>query len=171
MNLFANKKQAIKSALLDQRLIAGIGNIYADESLYQSGINPLRPAGSVKKAELDKLATEIQKVLKLAIKNRGSTLRDYTDSEGVNGNYQNKAGVYGRAGQACRTCKNPIERIKIGGRSSHFCLKCQPVKPMKTAKKTRRLSAAECKLEDDFIKAVNEPVDAQERPGLDELFE
>jgi formamidopyrimidine-DNA glycosylase len=171
VNLFANKKQAIKSALLDQRLIAGIGNIYADESLYQSGINPLRPAGSVKKAELDKLATEIQKVLKLAIKNRGSTLRDYTDSEGVNGNYQNKAGVYGRAGQACRTCKNPIERIKIGGRSSHFCLKCQPVKPMKTAKKTRRLSAAECKLEDDFIKAVNEPVDAQERPGLDELFE
>jgi formamidopyrimidine-DNA glycosylase len=125
-DLFVGKKQPIKSALLDQRLIAGIGNIYADESLYQSGINPLRPAGTVKKAELEKLAVEIQKVLKRAIKHRGSTLSDYTDSEGVNGNYQNKAGVYGREGLACRTCKNPIERVKIAGRSSHFCLKCQP---------------------------------------------
>ena len=126
--LFDGKKQPIKSALLDQRLIAGIGNIYADESLYQAGINPLRPAGTVKKVELEKLASEIQKVLRRAIKHRGSTLSDYTDSEGVNGNYQNKAGVYGREGLACRTCKSAIERVKIAGRSSHFCLKCQPIK-------------------------------------------
>ncbi|HEY9676848.1 MAG TPA: bifunctional DNA-formamidopyrimidine glycosylase/DNA-(apurinic or apyrimidinic site) lyase [Drouetiella sp.] len=127
-DLFVGKKQAIKTALLDQRLIAGIGNIYADESLYQSGIHPQRAAGTVKKPELDKLAGEIQKVLKKAIKNRGSTLNDYVDSEGVNGNYQNKAGVYGREGLACRVCKSPIERMKIGGRSSHFCQRCQPLK-------------------------------------------
>jgi formamidopyrimidine-DNA glycosylase len=127
-SLFDGKKQPIKSALLDQRLIAGIGNIYADESLYQAGINPLRPAGTVKKVELEKLAGEIQKVLKRAIKHRGSTLSDYTDSEGVNGNYQNKAGVYGREGLACRTCQSAIERVKIAGRSSHFCLNCQPLK-------------------------------------------
>ncbi len=134
-NLFEGKKQPIKTALLDQRLIAGIGNIYADESLYQSGINPLRPAGTVKKAELEKLAGEIQKVLRRAIKPRGSTLSDYTDSEGVNGNYQNKAGVYGREGLACRTCKSEIERVKISGRSSHFCLKCQPLKTVRRASK------------------------------------
>lgn len=134
-NLFAGKKQPIKTALLDQRLIAGIGNIYADESLYQAGINPLRPAGTVKKAELEKLAGEIQKVLKRAIKNRGSTLSDYTDSEGVNGNYQNKAGVYGREGLACRTCKRAIERVKIAGRSSHFCLTCQPIKTSRKSQK------------------------------------
>lgn len=133
--LFDGKKQPVKTALLDQRLIAGIGNIYADESLYQAGINPLRPAGTLKRAELDKLAHEIQKVLKRAIKNRGSTLSDYRDSEGVNGNYQNKAGVYGREGLACRICKSEIERVKIAGRSSHFCLVCQPVKAVRKSKK------------------------------------
>lgn len=134
-SLFDGKKQPIKTALLDQRLIAGIGNIYADESLYQAGINPLRPAGAVKRVELDKLAGEIQKVLKRAIKHRGSTLSDYRDSQGVNGNYQNKAGVYGREGLACRTCKSAIERVKIAGRSSHFCLKCQPLKAPRQSKK------------------------------------
>ncbi|HEY9730950.1 MAG TPA: bifunctional DNA-formamidopyrimidine glycosylase/DNA-(apurinic or apyrimidinic site) lyase [Drouetiella sp.] len=134
-SLFDGKKQPIKTALLDQRLIAGIGNIYADESLYQAGINPLRPAGAVKRVELDRLAREIQKVLKRAIKHRGSTLSDYRDSEGVNGNYQNKAGVYGREGLACRTCKSEIERVKIAGRSSHFCLKCQPVKAPRSSRK------------------------------------
>lgn len=134
-SLFDGKKQPVKTALLDQRLIAGIGNIYADESLYQAGINPLRPAGTVKREELDKLANEIQKVLKRAIKHRGSTLSDYRDSEGVNGNYQNKAGVYGREGLPCRVCKSEIERVKIAGRSSHFCLVCQPIKAVRKSRK------------------------------------
>lgn len=125
---FKGKKQPIKSALLDQRLLAGIGNIYADESLFRSGIHPLRRAGELNCADLDRLAIEIRKVLKSAIKHRGTTLRDYTDSEGVNGNYQNKACVYGRTGLACRVCKGTIERVKIAGRSSHYCLKCQPLK-------------------------------------------
>jgi len=124
----AKKKQAIKSALLDQTVVAGIGNIYADESLFRAGIHPLRPAGSLKKPELERLVIEVRKVLNNAIKNRGSSFSDYTDADGVNGNYQNKALVYGREGEKCRVCTMKIERLKIGGRSSHFCLECQPLK-------------------------------------------
>lgn len=126
--LFAKKKQSIKSALMDQRLIAGIGNIYADESLFQAGIHPLTPAGRLKKPEIERLVEEIKDVLKRAIKNRGSSVRDYRDSEGVNGNYQNKAWVYGRTGLKCRQCDKLIERVKIAGRSAHYCQKCQPRK-------------------------------------------
>jgi formamidopyrimidine-DNA glycosylase len=120
------KTQPIKSALLDQTLIAGIGNIYADESLHLAGINPQRPAKSLTKAQLVVLVDRIKEVLSRAIENRGSTLRNYTDSDGVNGNYQTTAYVYGREGKKCHTCKNEIVRIKLAGRSSHFCPKCQP---------------------------------------------
>jgi formamidopyrimidine-DNA glycosylase len=122
------KKQAVKSALLDQTVVAGIGNIYADESLFRAGIHPQRPAGTLKKAELERLVKEIRLVLLNAIENRGSTLSDYRDADGVNGNYQNQALVYGRTGMECRVCTRKIERVKIGGRSSHFCLKCQPLR-------------------------------------------
>jgi formamidopyrimidine-DNA glycosylase len=123
--LLRKKKQPIKSALLDQRLIAGIGNIYADESLFQSGIHPSRPASSLKQEEIAELSKTVSKVLQEAITLGGSTLRDYTDSEGVNGNYQNESWVYGRFGKACRICSTEIERLKIAGRSSHFCPNCQ----------------------------------------------
>jgi formamidopyrimidine-DNA glycosylase len=125
LKLFKNKSQAIKSALLDQRLIAGIGNIYADESLFRAGIHPQLAAGRLSKAQSERLAKEICVVLSRAIELRGSSLRDYTDSEGVNGNYQLKALVYGRDGEPCRNCKSTIKRVKIGGRSSHFCPECQ----------------------------------------------
>lgn len=134
-NIFSKRKQAIKSALMDQRLLAGIGNIYADESLFQARIHPLRAAGDLKVDELDRLALEIPRVLRKAIENRGTTLRDYTDSEGVNGNYQNRSWVYGRTGEKCRVCREQIQRLKIAGRSSHFCLICQPAK--KVRKKSR----------------------------------
>jgi len=124
----AKKKQAIKSALLDQTVVAGIGNIYADECLFRAGIHPLKPAGVLKKAELERLVKEIRVVLLNAIEHRGTTLSDYRDADGVNGNYQNEALVYGRTGMKCRVCTMKIERLKIGGRSSHFCLKCQPLK-------------------------------------------
>jgi len=123
--LFKGKSQAVKSALLDQRLIAGIGNIYADESLFRAGIHPQLPAGKVSKVQSERLAREICAVLNRAIELRGSSLRDYTDSEGVNGNYQLDAFVYGRDGEPCRTCKTVIKRVRIVGRSSHFCPKCQ----------------------------------------------
>lgn len=125
---FKNKSQPIKSALLDQTIIAGIGNIYADESLHLAGIHPRRPAKALKLAELERLSSRIKDVLAKAIKLRGSTLRNYTDSSGVNGGYQLKAHVYGRTGLTCHSCSTSIERIKLGGRSSHFCPFCQPAK-------------------------------------------
>lgn len=119
------KKMPIKAALLDQTVIAGIGNIYADESLFQAGIHPLTPAGQVSRAKLESLCQCIVAVLAAAIAAGGSTLRNYTGADGVNGNYQGQALVYGRTGQPCRSCDTAIERLKIGGRSSHFCRRCQ----------------------------------------------
>lgn len=123
--LFARKTQAIKSALLDQTVISGIGNIYADEALFLSGIRPATRACDVSGKKLQMLAENIDQVLLSAIEAGGSTLRDYTDAEGVNGNYQTQAWVYGRKGEDCRVCAGKIERIKIAGRSAHFCSKCQ----------------------------------------------
>ena len=130
-SVFARRTQAIKSALLDQRLLAGVGNIYADESLFHSRINPLMPAGALKLPELERLAREVQNVLSRAIELGGTTFSDFRNSEGVNGNYQHDAWVYGRTGSACRVCQAAIVRVKIGGRSSHYCPKCQPKKRVK----------------------------------------
>jgi formamidopyrimidine-DNA glycosylase len=125
VGLLRNKSQVIKSTLLDQNVVAGIGNIYADESLFKAGIHPKTKAGAITLPKAKRLAQSIQSVLHSAIEAGGSTVRDYTNSEGVNGNYQQRAYVYGRAGQLCRVCSMAIERIKIGGRSSHFCPGCQ----------------------------------------------
>jgi formamidopyrimidine-DNA glycosylase len=125
--IFKNKKQSIKSALMDQRLIAGIGNIYADESLFHAGIHPLTPAGRLKLEQLDSLSRAIMEVLKRAIEAGGSSIRDYRDSEGVNGQYQDRAQVYGRTKKPCRVCGHAIERVKVAGRSTHFCPICQRV--------------------------------------------
>lgn len=124
--VLSGRKQAIKTALLDQRLVAGIGNIYADEALFHARIHPLRQAGTLRPKELEALANSIKNVLNNAIEKRGTTLRDYRDSEGLNGNYQLSSLVYGRFGEDCRICGSAIQRQKIGGRSSHFCLRCQP---------------------------------------------
>lgn len=125
---FDGKKQCIKTALLDQTIIAGIGNIYADESLHRAKINPTRAAGELSLKELGRLSKEIAIVLCNAIEAGGSTLRDYTDANGMDGNYQNEALVYGRKGESCKSCRSKIERIKLNGRSSHFCPCCQPEK-------------------------------------------
>lgn len=137
------KKQPIKSALLDQRIIAGIGNIYADEALFLAGIHPRRAAGSLSKDELAKLVPTIVIVLSRAIELGGTTLRDYQDLEGANGNYQHDAYVYGRKGLLCLKCKNiEIERLKLAGRSSHFCPRCQPLDP-RGAKAKRPIKASD----------------------------
>jgi formamidopyrimidine-DNA glycosylase len=122
------RTQPIKTALLDQSVVAGIGNIYADESLFGAKINPLRPAQSLTLTELNTLTTVIQSTLSRAIVLGGSTLRNYTDSRGVNGNYQEEAWVYARKGAPCRVCGNTVERIRLAGRSTHFCPYCQPLK-------------------------------------------
>jgi formamidopyrimidine-DNA glycosylase len=123
--LFRNRKTPIKAALLNQSLLHGVGNIYADEALFHSGIRPLRHAGSLTRAELTRLRTALQKVLRDAIKLGGSSVSDYVDADGVAGFFQLHHHVYSRTGQPCRICKTPIKRIVVGGRSTHFCTTCQ----------------------------------------------
>lgn len=121
----SKRRQAIKTALLDQSLIAGIGNIYADEILFETGIHPLTKASSITSEQIKLLTSTIPKVLEQAINHGGSSIKDFVDSDGVNGNYQHKALVYGRDGKPCHRCRSIIERIKISGRSAHFCSLCQ----------------------------------------------
>jgi formamidopyrimidine-DNA glycosylase len=118
--------RAIKNALLDQSVLAGLGNIYVDESLFLARIHPLTPANTLAEDQIARLNRAVKSTLRQAIRNRGSTLRDYRDANGSVGDYQSKHKVYGREGETCRTCQTPVERIVLGGRSTHFCPKCQP---------------------------------------------
>ncbi len=113
--------RAIKSALLDQSLIAGLGNIYVDESLFLARIHPLTAADRLSATAVGRLSRAIKVTLRNAIAHRGSTLRDYRDADGV----QSRHRVYDRAGLPCRRCRTAIVRIVLGGRSTHFCPKCQ----------------------------------------------
>jgi len=122
----AGKKTPIKSALLDQRLIAGLGNIYVCEALFRAGISPKRLAGSVKKERIAPLVAAIKKVLKDAIAAGGSTLRDHAQATGDPGNFQHHFLVYGREGKPCKlACKGTVKRIVQAGRSTFYCPKCQ----------------------------------------------
>ncbi len=121
----AGRRRALKQVLLDQRILAGIGNIYADEMLFQAGLRPDRPAGSLTKTELICLHQAMQSVLRRAIANQGTSIRDYVDGSGRPGSNQYYLQVYGRTGQVCCRCGKTLERKKIGGRSSHFCPCCQ----------------------------------------------
>jgi formamidopyrimidine-DNA glycosylase len=115
----------VKPALMDQRRIAGIGNIYADEILFRAGIDPQRPAATLDEEELERLHKAIKQVLRAAIARRGSSVVDYVDASGSPGSYQHSHLVYRRAGEPCAVCGQPIQRCVIGGRSSHWCPKCQ----------------------------------------------
>ncbi len=123
--LFRNRKTPIKAALLNQSLLHGVGNIYADEALFHAGIRPRRHAGRLTRDELTRLRAALVKVLKKAIKLGGSSVSDYVDADGVAGFFQLHHYVYSRTGEPCRNCSTPIERIVIGGRSTHFCPTCQ----------------------------------------------
>lgn len=116
----------IKTVLLDQHVLAGIGNIYADEALFLASIHPQAQLSQIEEAAIRRLSREIPHILKKAIKNKGTTLSDYQTPDSGVGNHQNSLQVYGREGLPCYTCGTVITRIKINGRSSHFCLKCQP---------------------------------------------
>ncbi len=124
-NVISNKTRSIKSILLDQTIIAGIGNIYADESLYSAGISPFREAKTIKKNEIKRLIRAVVDVLNKSIGEGGTTFSDFRDLEGENGNFGLQTNVYRRTGKECRQCKNLIERKKISGRSTHWCRKCQ----------------------------------------------
>ncbi len=123
--LFRGRKTPIKSALLNQKLLRGVGNIYADESLFRAGIRPRRRAASISREQLRKLHFAIQEVLKEAIALGGSSISDYVNSDGEEGFFQLQHRVYGREGEGCLVCKTPVKRIVIAGRSSHYCPACQ----------------------------------------------
>jgi formamidopyrimidine-DNA glycosylase len=111
--------------LLNQKLLHGVGNIYADESLFRAGIRPKRQAGRLSRSELDRLHVAVKEVLKEAIKLGGSSVSDYVDAEGREGFFQLRHRVYLRTGQPCLICKAPIKRTVLGGRGTHYCPKCQ----------------------------------------------
>ena len=123
--LFRKRKTPIKSALLNQKLLSGVGNIYADESLFRAGVRPRRRAASLTRAELQRLYAGLQAVLNEAIAAGGSSVSDYVDSNGDAGFFQFQHRVYGREGEPCLVCRTPIKRIVIAGRSAHYCPKCQ----------------------------------------------
>jgi formamidopyrimidine-DNA glycosylase len=123
--LFHGRRLAIKSALLNQSLLAGVGNIYADESLFRAGIRPRRMAGRLTRAELERLRTALRQVLKDAIRLGGSSVSDYVDADGVRGFFQLEHRVYQRTGLPCLRCGTPIRRILLGGRGTHYCPRCQ----------------------------------------------
>ena len=123
--LFKGRRLAIKAALLNQTILHGVGNIYADESLYRAGIRPRKQAGRLTRAELGRLHAALQQVLAHAIKLGGSSVSDYVDADGIRGFFQLEHMVYGRAGELCKVCKTPLRKIIVGGRTTVYCPKCQ----------------------------------------------
>ncbi len=123
--LFRGRKLAIKAALLNQSILHGVGNIYADEALFRAGIRPRRAAGRLSKPELARLHAALQTVLARAIELGGSSVSDYVDAAGVRGFFQLEHKVYGRAGEACQDCAAALKKIVVGGRTTVYCPKCQ----------------------------------------------
>ena len=121
------RRAPIKALLLDQRVVAGLWNIYADEALWRAGIHPLRPGGEVVRDELEVLHEGMRSVLEQAVRRNGSTLSDsgYLTYEGAAGSMQDEFNVYGRAGEPCPRCGSPIEKTRVAGRGTHFCPVCQ----------------------------------------------
>lgn len=117
--------RAVKTALLDQTIVVGLGNIYVDEALYRAGIHPLTKAKPLNAGQIDKLTAAIKQTLKEAVEMGGSTIRSYLNSQGQMGMFQQKLNVYGRQGFPCPNCGTSIEKIKVGGRGTHFCSVCQ----------------------------------------------
>jgi formamidopyrimidine-DNA glycosylase len=118
-------RRCLKAVLLDQRVLAGVGNIYADEALFEAKLNPRRLGLSLRSEEAGRLRRAIVTVLNRAIDKRGSSIRDYVNGSGRQGEYQKEFRVYGRAGEPCLHCGQPIRRIRLAGRSTFFCPKCQ----------------------------------------------
>ncbi|KGG16589.1 MULTISPECIES: DNA-formamidopyrimidine glycosylase [unclassified Prochlorococcus] len=124
-NELKNRTRSIKASLLDQATLAGIGNIYADESLFEAGIIPTKESNQLTKYEIEKLYASLFRVLKISIGKGGTTFKDFRDLKGVNGNYGGQAWVYGRGNKSCRKCGTTIIKKKILGRGTHWCPNCQ----------------------------------------------
>lgn len=124
-SILAERNAKVKTLLLDQKVVGGLGNIYVDESLAVAGIRPDRKAASLTKIEIKKLYKAINQVILDGINHGGTTFSDYRDGVGQSGQHQNFLNVYGRKNQPCRICNTSIERIEVAGRGTHFCPKCQ----------------------------------------------
>ena len=125
----AGRRAPVKALLLDQRVLAGVGNIYADEALWYARVNPLRPGAELVTSELRALHRGIRKALEIGIARQGATLREYSTPDGSPGGMQDEFRVYGRAGQPCERCGTPIEKTRAGGRGTWYCPACQPPHP------------------------------------------
>jgi len=125
----ARRRAPVKAALLDQRTVAGVGNIYADEALWWSAIHPRREAGSLDADEVARLRDALRKALRLGIRRQGATLRDYRDADGSKGRMQDEFRVYGRDGEPCERCGTPIEKSRVAGRGTWYCPSCQRDEP------------------------------------------
>jgi formamidopyrimidine-DNA glycosylase len=123
----SGRRAPIKAALLDQRSLAGMGNIYADEALWWAQIHPLRPAGSLEEDELRRLHRAVRRALDVGIARQGATLSTYRTPDGRPGRMQHEFRVYGRAGEPCERCGTPIEKIRAAGRGTWYCPHCQPL--------------------------------------------
>jgi formamidopyrimidine-DNA glycosylase len=115
----------LKAVLLDQRVVAGVGNIYADESLFAARLHPARLGSSLSSREVRRLGASVPQVLERAIAKRGSSIRDYVGGSGLRGGFQDEFCVYGRTGKDCHRCGRPIQQIRLAGRATHFCPRCQ----------------------------------------------
>lgn len=127
-DLFAasrGRKLAVKSLLLDQRVLAGVGNIYADEGLFHAGVRPARRAGRVTRREADAIVEGVQRAMWRAIETGGSSISDYVAPDGADGRYQDERRVYSRTGEPCLTCGTAIRRAVLGQRAAHWCPRCQ----------------------------------------------
>jgi len=124
----SHTRRSLKGSLLDQSVVAGLGNIYVDELLFLSGLNPLEQADTLNKEETRRLVCKMRALLGRAIRSGGSTIRDYADSEGRPGGFQFKHQVYGRSGEPCRICDTTLTAIQVAGRTTVYCNKCQPMR-------------------------------------------
>lgn len=122
----AARRAPLKAVLLDQRVVAGLGNIYADEALWRARLSPLRPANTLGQDEVARLRRAIRAALRAGIDRQGSTLRDFAKPDGSRGSMQDEFRVYGRGGEPCPRCRTPIEKTRVGGRGTWYCSRCQP---------------------------------------------
>jgi len=123
--IIRSRRTSIKALLLNQQIIAGLGNIYVDEILFRAGVRPVRISNSLKAKEIEKIYKAIKPILKKAIKARGTTFNNYVDANGNRGKFVNMLKVYGRAGKKCKKCASIIKKLKVAGRGTHYCPNCQ----------------------------------------------
>jgi formamidopyrimidine-DNA glycosylase len=134
----ANRRAPLKAALLDQRTVAGLGNIYVDEALWRARLHPLREAGSLDDDELQRLTTAIRQSLRAGLARQGASLRDYSTPDGSRGRAQERFRVYGRAGEPCPRCGTPVDKIRAGGRGTWYCPTCQVQAANRSARRPSR---------------------------------